>query len=223
MNSACLNPQQCSFLLSWWCLCAQLSWVKRWMWKQTSFTRSPAGTPKPRWFGKSLSAQASTSNACRSAVFPSEDDTNGGKQSTDSPANFAPLPLQFNDQLISPKEFVCFAGKSTLKDWKRAIRLNGTMLRSLVSPFHYATRMLTKNKVQPEWEMCLIANSLLLLFHRKIMDSGELDFYQHAKVCSNTCRSTKIDLVGNKVAGDSTTDLIPATPTTDCKFRSFWV
>lgn len=49
------------------------------------------------------------------------------------------------------------------------------------------------------------------------MDSGELDFYQHAKVCSNTCRSTKIDLVGNKVAGDSSTDLIPATPTTDCK------
>lgn len=37
---------------------------------------------------------------------------------------------QFNEQLISPKEFVCFSGKSTLKDWKRAIRLNGTMLRS---------------------------------------------------------------------------------------------
>ncbi|KAK2850805.1 hypothetical protein Q5P01_007081 [Channa striata] len=55
--------------------------------------------------------------------------------------------VQFNEQLISPKEFVCLAGKSTLKDWKRAIRLNGTMLR-------------------------------------KIMDSGELDFYQHAKVCS---------------------------------------
>ncbi|KAJ0064797.1 hypothetical protein NL108_013798, partial [Boleophthalmus pectinirostris] len=69
----------------------------------------------------------------------------------------------FNSQLISPKEFVCLAGKSTLKDWKRAIRLNGTMLR-------------------------------------KIMDSGELDFYQHSKVCSNTCRSTKIDLVGAKVS-----------------------
>lgn len=40
------------------------------------------------------------------------------------------LSDQFNEQLISPKEFVCFAGKSTLKDWKRAIRLNGTMLRS---------------------------------------------------------------------------------------------
>uniref|UniRef100_A0AAV2M1Q7 SAND domain-containing protein n=1 Tax=Knipowitschia caucasica TaxID=637954 RepID=A0AAV2M1Q7_KNICA len=37
--------------------------------------------------------------------------------------------VQFNSQLISPKEFVCLAGKSTLKDWKRAIRLNGTMLR----------------------------------------------------------------------------------------------
>lgn len=66
-----------------------------------------------------------------------------------------------------------------------------------------------------------VTKSQLLLFHRKIMDSGELDFYQHAKVCSNTCRSTKIDLVGNKVAGDSSTDLIPATPTTDCECTSF--
>ncbi|XP_068184312.1 glucocorticoid modulatory element-binding protein 2 isoform X1 [Antennarius striatus] len=80
----------------------------------------------------------------------------------------------FNDQLISPKEFVCLAGKSTLKDWKRAIRLNGTMIR-------------------------------------KIMDSGELDFYQHTKVCSNTCRSTKIDLVGTKVSinSDKSAELIP--------------
>ncbi|XP_042348637.1 glucocorticoid modulatory element-binding protein 2 [Plectropomus leopardus] len=85
--------------------------------------------------------------------------------------------VQFNEQLISPKEFVCLAGKSTLKDWKRAIRLNGTMLR-------------------------------------KIMDSGELDFYQHAKVCSNTCRSTKIDLVGTKVSisSDHSAELVPATP-----------
>lgn len=85
--------------------------------------------------------------------------------------------VQFNEQLISPKEFVCLAGKSTLKDWKRAIRLNGTMLR-------------------------------------KIMDSGELDFYQHTKVCSNTCRSTKIDLVGTKVSicSDQSADLVPATP-----------
>ncbi|XP_074499182.1 glucocorticoid modulatory element-binding protein 2 isoform X1 [Sebastes fasciatus] len=85
--------------------------------------------------------------------------------------------VQFNEQLISPKEFVCLAGKSTLKDWKRAIRLNGTMLR-------------------------------------KIMDSGELDFYQHTKVCSNTCRSTKIDLVGTKVSisSDQSTELVPATP-----------
>ncbi|XP_029363058.1 glucocorticoid modulatory element-binding protein 2 [Echeneis naucrates] len=85
--------------------------------------------------------------------------------------------VQFKEQLISPKEFVCLAGKSTLKDWKRAIRLNGTMLR-------------------------------------KIMDSGELDFYQHTKVCSNTCRSTKIDLVGTKVSigSDQSADLVPATP-----------
>ncbi|XP_041655632.1 glucocorticoid modulatory element-binding protein 2 isoform X1 [Cheilinus undulatus] len=84
--------------------------------------------------------------------------------------------VQFNEQLISPKEFVCLAGKSTLKDWKRAIRLNGTMLR-------------------------------------KIMDSGELDFYQHTKVCSNTCRSTKIDLVGTKVSLSSDqAELVPSTP-----------
>uniref|UniRef100_A0A3B5L6J9 Glucocorticoid modulatory element binding protein 2 n=1 Tax=Xiphophorus couchianus TaxID=32473 RepID=A0A3B5L6J9_9TELE len=84
--------------------------------------------------------------------------------------------VQFTDQLISPKEFVCLAGKSTLKDWKRAIRLNGTMLR-------------------------------------KIMDSGELDFYQHSKVCSNTCRSTKIDLVGTKVSVscDPPADLLSAS------------
>ncbi|XP_031234761.1 glucocorticoid modulatory element-binding protein 1 [Mastomys coucha] len=66
--------------------------------------------------------------------------------------------VKFNDQLISPKHFVHLAGKSTLKDWKRAIRLGGVMLR-------------------------------------KMMDSGQIDFYQHDKVCSNTCRSTKFDLL----------------------------
>nr|XP_003229642.2 PREDICTED: glucocorticoid modulatory element-binding protein 1 isoform X2 [Anolis carolinensis] len=66
--------------------------------------------------------------------------------------------VKFNDQLISPKHFVHLAGKSTLKDWKRAIRLEGIMLR-------------------------------------KMMDSGQIDFYQHDKVCTNTCRSTKFDLL----------------------------
>ncbi|XP_069479069.1 glucocorticoid modulatory element-binding protein 1 isoform X3 [Ambystoma mexicanum] len=66
--------------------------------------------------------------------------------------------VKFNDQMISPKHFVNIAGKSTLKDWKRAIRLGGTMLR-------------------------------------KMMDSGQIDFYQHDKVCTNTCRSTKFDLL----------------------------
>lgn len=41
------------------------------------------------------------------------------------------LLLQFDGHLISPKEFVHLAGKSTLKDWKRAIRMNGIMLRSV--------------------------------------------------------------------------------------------
>uniref|UniRef100_A0A8D0HSL0 Glucocorticoid modulatory element binding protein 2 n=1 Tax=Sphenodon punctatus TaxID=8508 RepID=A0A8D0HSL0_SPHPU len=85
--------------------------------------------------------------------------------------------VQYDDHLISPKEFVHLAGKSTLKDWKRAIRMNGIMLRS-------------------------------------IMDSGELDFYQHTKVCSNTCRSTKIDLTGARVSltSQTSTEYIPLTP-----------
>uniref|UniRef100_A0A8C5MT60 Glucocorticoid modulatory element binding protein 2 n=1 Tax=Leptobrachium leishanense TaxID=445787 RepID=A0A8C5MT60_9ANUR len=85
--------------------------------------------------------------------------------------------VQYNDLLISPKEFVHLAGKSTLKDWKRAIRMNGVMLR-------------------------------------KIMDSGELDFYQHGKVCSNTCRSTKIDLTAGRVplCNQVSTEYIPITP-----------
>ncbi|KAM5181476.1 glucocorticoid modulatory element-binding protein 1 isoform 1-T2 [Mantella aurantiaca] len=66
--------------------------------------------------------------------------------------------VKFNDQMISPKHFVHLAGKSTLKDWKRAIRLEGVMLR-------------------------------------KMMDSGQIDFYQHDKLCTNTCRSTKFDLL----------------------------
>ncbi|XP_032374231.1 glucocorticoid modulatory element-binding protein 1 isoform X1 [Etheostoma spectabile] len=68
--------------------------------------------------------------------------------------------VKFNDQLISPKQFVHLAGKATLKDWKRAIRLGGVMLR-------------------------------------KMMDSGQIDFYQHDTVCSNTCRSTKFDVLNN--------------------------
>ncbi|XP_036395119.1 glucocorticoid modulatory element-binding protein 1-like isoform X2 [Megalops cyprinoides] len=68
--------------------------------------------------------------------------------------------VKYDDQLISPKQFVHLAGKATLKDWKRAIRLGGVMLR-------------------------------------KMMDSGQIDFYQHDTVCTNTCRSTKFDLLIN--------------------------
>lgn len=39
------------------------------------------------------------------------------------------FPPQYEQHVISPKEFVHLAGKSTLKDWKRAIRMNGIMLR----------------------------------------------------------------------------------------------
>ncbi|KAE8623982.1 hypothetical protein XENTR_v10005796 [Xenopus tropicalis] len=86
--------------------------------------------------------------------------------------------VKFNDQLISPKHFVHLAGKSTLKDWKRAIRLGGTMLR-------------------------------------KMMDTGQIDFYQHDRVCTNTCRSTKFDLLINSarapVPGQGTIVQTPST------------
>lgn len=68
--------------------------------------------------------------------------------------------VKFEDQLISPKQFVHMSGKATLKDWKRAIRMGGVMLR-------------------------------------RMMDSGQLDFYQHSTLCTNTCRSTKFDLLIN--------------------------
>ena len=50
--------------------------------------------------------------------------------------------------------------------------------------------------------------------YRKIMDSGKLDFYEHTKVCSNTCRSTKIDLTGARVSlsSQTSTEYIPLTP-----------
>ncbi|XP_028317592.1 glucocorticoid modulatory element-binding protein 1 isoform X2 [Gouania willdenowi] len=66
--------------------------------------------------------------------------------------------VKYEEQLISPKQFVHISGKATLKDWKRAIRMGGVMLR-------------------------------------KMMDSGQLDFYQHSTLCTNTCRSTKFDLL----------------------------
>ncbi len=71
---------------------------------------------------------------------------------------------------------------------------------------------------------CITPVSLIRSFHRKIMDSGELDFYQHTKVCSNTCRSTKIDLVGTKVSisSDQSAELVPAAASSaDCKLLHF--
>lgn len=49
------------------------------------------------------------------------------------------------------------------------------------------------------------------------MDSGELDFYQHSKLCSNTCRSTKIDLVGTRasVSSQASTETAPTPSSTD--------
>lgn len=61
------------------------------------------------------------------------------------------------------------------------------------------------------------------------MDSGELDFYQHDQVCSNTCRSTKIDLSGARVAlsGPAPAECLPLAPATAdgrCRVHSgVWV
>ncbi|KAJ8334842.1 hypothetical protein SKAU_G00404810 [Synaphobranchus kaupii] len=85
--------------------------------------------------------------------------------------------VKYDDQLISPKQFVHLAGKATLKDWKRAIRLGGVMLR-------------------------------------KMMDSRQIDFYQHDTVCTNTCRSTKFDLLisNTRLPLQGSEPATPATP-----------
>uniref|UniRef100_A0A8C6VIV4 Glucocorticoid modulatory element binding protein 1 n=1 Tax=Naja naja TaxID=35670 RepID=A0A8C6VIV4_NAJNA len=95
--------------------------------------------------------------------------------------------VKFNDQLISPKHFVHLAGKSTLKDWKRAIRLGGIMLR-------------------------------------KMMDSGQIDFYQHDKVCTNTCRSTKFDLLFSSARAPvpGQTSLVQTPTSADEEMLMFW-
>lgn len=63
---------------------------------------------------------------------------------------------QFNDQLISPKHFVHLAGKSTLKDWKRAIRLGGIMLRYLTLSSFRAPPLQLQD---PQQAFCLLCKS----------------------------------------------------------------
>ncbi|TRY55579.1 hypothetical protein DNTS_005349 [Danionella cerebrum] len=93
--------------------------------------------------------------------------------------------VKYEDQLISPKQFVHMSGKATLKDWKRAIRMGGVMLR-------------------------------------KMMDSGQLDFYQHSTLCTNTCRSTKFDLLINnaRIPPDGSGLNTPITSTGQVSFRN---
>lgn len=42
------------------------------------------------------------------------------------------------------------------------------------------------------------------------MDSGQIDFYQHDTVCSNTCRSTKFDVLINSARLPSGTSVQPS-------------
>lgn len=49
----------------------------------------------------------------------------------------AAVCLQCGGNWYTPKEFVQVAGKSTLKDWKRAIRINGQMLRYAILRRHF--------------------------------------------------------------------------------------
>lgn len=37
----------------------------------------------------------------------------------------------------------------------------------------------------------------MVSFWRRMMDSGEIDFYRHNHMCSNTCRSTKFNVLTN--------------------------
>ncbi|KAK5883985.1 hypothetical protein CesoFtcFv8_020252 [Champsocephalus esox] len=51
--------------------------------------------------------------------------------------------VKYEDQLISPKQFVHISGKATLKDWKRAIRMGGghAAVRRLMSALEPKSRV----------------------------------------------------------------------------------
>lgn len=55
---------------------------------------------------------------------------------------------------------------------------------------------LWNNKTHAHWYV-LVFFWTRLSPRRKMMDSGQIDFYQHDTVCSNTCRSTKFDVLLN--------------------------
>ncbi len=48
---------------------------------------------------------------------------------------------------------------------------------------------------QLPWQ--LTSDDSVCVSWRKMMDSGQLDFYEHSTLCTNTCRSTKFDLLIN--------------------------
>lgn len=55
-----------------------------------------------------------------------------------------------------------------------------------------------KIRFRGHWQKIDSASSLFCFCpSRKMMDSGQLDFYQHSTLCTNTCRSTKFDILIN--------------------------
>ncbi|KAM7326702.1 hypothetical protein ACRRTK_013069 [Alexandromys fortis] len=72
--------------------------------------------------------------------------------------------VQYDEHVISPKEFVHLAGKSTLKDWKRAIRMNGIMLS-------YSTHQFVS--YLPDSSLPIIDDTFA--FWRGLKDAGLLD------------------------------------------------
>lgn len=55
-----------------------------------------------------------------------------------------------------------------------------------------------------------------------MMDSGQLDFYQHSTLCTNTCRSTKFDLLINntRFPPDGTGLATPTSSQGECREES---
>lgn len=90
----------------------QMGWLNPWC-RVGSEPAAPCGCPAPSCAPSQVGSDKGQGRRGRRLLRP------------DPPL----CSLQYDQHVISPKEFVHLAGKSTLKDWKRAIRMNGIMLR----------------------------------------------------------------------------------------------